>query len=59
MKWEQWEQGYVELDPEDRLWEYDKDGSKIYKLKCGFGTKTPWDGGYAYWLKLYGHDWND
>ena len=22
-----------------------------------FTGKTPWDGGYAYWLLRYGHDW--
>ena len=55
----------VELDPDKRLWEYDDDGSKIYKLECGFGTKTPWDGGHAlYMKKLIEHDtnktpWND
>jgi hypothetical protein len=33
------------LDPDDRDWEYAGDGTKIYKLKHGFGTMTPWDGG--------------
>lgn len=31
----------IELDPADRNWEYDGDGSKIYKPEVGFGTKTP------------------
>lgn len=35
--------GNVELDPDDRNWEYDGDGSKIYKPEMGFGTKTPID----------------
>ena len=49
----------IELDPDLRLWEYDDDGSQIYQLKCGFGTKTPWDGGHAlYMQKLIEHDEN-
>lgn len=46
-----------QLDPAKRFWEYDDFGNKIYKLECGFGLQTPWDGGYALWKKLYGHDW--
>jgi len=30
----------IELDPAKRNWEYDGDGSKIYKPEVGFGTKT-------------------
>jgi len=46
-----------ELDPSKRLWEYDGDGSKIYKIVCGFGTKTLWDGGHAFYMKkLIEHD---
>lgn len=56
MKWKQFQET-IDLNPSDRLWEYDGDGSRIYKLDCGFGTKTLWDGGYAYWLLKYGHDW--
>ena len=58
MKWEIFKEQNREmgLSPDDRLWEYDNDGSKIYQLKCGFGTKTSWDGGYAYWTKRYGPD---
>jgi hypothetical protein len=54
-----------ELDPDKRLWEYDGDGIQIYKLECGFGTKTLWDGGHAFYMKkLVEHDqsctsWND
>lgn len=33
-------------DPAERDWEYDGDGSKIYKPGV-FGKKTPWDGGWA------------
>ena len=56
MKWKQFQET-IDLNPDDRLWEYDDDGSRIYKLECGFGTKTLWDGGYALWLLRYGHDW--
>ena len=56
MKWEIFKEQNREmgLSSDDRLWEYDNDGSKIYQLKCGFGLKTLWDGGYAYWNKRYG-----
>ena len=57
MKWKDFQE-QIDLNPADRLWEYDGDGSRIYKLECGFKGKTPWDGGYAYWLLRYGHDWN-
>ena len=57
MKWEDFEEGILELDPDKILWEYDGDGTKIYKLDCGFGTKTLWDGGYALWKKQYGSEW--
>jgi len=30
----------IELDPAKRNWEYDGDGTKIYKPEVGFGTKT-------------------
>jgi hypothetical protein len=58
MKWEDFEEGILALDPADRPWEYDGDGTKIYKLECGFTGKTPWDGGYALWLKQYGSEWD-
>lgn len=48
-----------QVDPDKRFWEYDDDGTKIYKLECGFGLKTPWDGGYMLWKQKYGHDWSD
>ena len=38
----------AELDPDKREWEYDGTGAKIYKLKAGYPTKTPYtdlDGG--------------
>lgn len=46
----------IELDPSDREWEYDGDGSKIYKLEAGKPIKTEWienklvdlDGGVPY-----------
>lgn len=43
-----------QLDPDSRLWEYDGNGHKIYKIECGFGTKTTYDGGWAY-AKLRAH----
>ena len=42
-----------------RDWEYDGDGTKIYKLECGFGSKTLYDGGYLLWKKRYGWDWEN
>jgi len=61
MKWEIFEKKYtnVGLSPDDRLWEYDADGSQIYQLKCGFGLKTLWDGGRAYWEKDFAQKWKD
>ena len=32
----------IELDPDDREWEYDGDGRKIYKLKANKPVKTDW-----------------
>ena len=32
----------IEIDPAEREWEYDGDGTKIYKLEAGYGAKTPW-----------------
>ena len=55
MQWEEFKN--LELSPDERQWEYDGDGTKIYKLEFGFGAKTLWDGGYALWKKQYGHDW--
>lgn len=31
---------YKDIDPELREWEYDGDGTKIYKPEAGYGTKT-------------------
>ena len=61
MKWEVFKKKYTQvgLSPDDRLWEYDMDGSQIYQLKCGFGLKTLWDGGRAYWEKEYAQKWKD
>ena len=61
MKWEVFEKQYAQvgLSPDDRLWEYDADGSQIYQLKCGFGLKTSWDGGRAYWEKEFAQKWKD
>ena len=30
-------------DPDERDWEYDGDGTRIYKISAGYGTKTPYD----------------
>ena len=30
----------TELDPDKRVWEYDGDGTKIYKLDQGYCKKT-------------------
>jgi|TARA_B110000259_G_scaffold169215_1_gene198992 hypothetical protein len=50
----------LKLDPSERVWEYDDDGTKIYKLECGFGTKTLYDETeYALWKKQYGNEWED
>ena len=46
-------------NPDHRDWEYDGDGTKIYKLECGFGSKTLYDGGYLLWKKRYGWDWEN
>lgn len=29
-------------DPEERVWEYDGDGTKIYKANQGYPVKTPY-----------------
>lgn len=29
-------------DPDKRVWEYDGDGNKIYKLDQGYQNKTPY-----------------
>ena len=57
MKWEDFKEHILILDPADRPWEYDGDGTRIYKLECGFGGKTVWDGGYELWKKQYGSEW--
>jgi|TARA_B110000240_G_C13437386_1_gene426497 hypothetical protein len=33
----------IELDPEEREWEYDGDGRKIYKVEAGYSQKTVWE----------------
>lgn len=48
-----------DIDPANREWEYDGDGTKIYKLEAGKGVKTPYpetdlDGGVPLekdWIK--------
>jgi len=57
MTWDDFKEGQLILDPANRPWEYDGDGTQIYKLECKFGSKTPWDGGYLLWKKQYGSEW--
>lgn len=45
------------LDPQERDWEYDGDGSRIYKLEAGYGCKTPYQTEYEIWKERFGHDW--
>ena len=33
--------GIDQIDPDKRVWEYDADGTKIYKVDQGYPTKTP------------------
>ena len=35
-------------DPDQRVWEYDGDGNKIYKLDQGYQKKTPYTSAH-YW----------
>ena len=37
-------------DPDKRVWEYDSDGAKIYKLEQGYQNKTPYTEGH--WFKV-------
>ena len=37
------EKKYIELDPDEREWEYDGDGRKIYKVEAGYYQKTVWE----------------
>jgi len=50
---------FQSLDPDERDWEYDGDGNRIYKLKAGYGTKTPYNDEYEEWKSRFGHDWHD
>jgi len=34
---------FQSLDPAEREWEYDGDGSRIYKPEAGYGCKTPYE----------------
>jgi hypothetical protein len=49
----------LELEPNERVWEYDGDGQRIYKLECGFSSKTVYDGGHALWKLKYGYEWEE
>ena len=33
----------IELDPDNREWEYDGDGKRIYKLEFCYNVKTYWE----------------
>ena len=33
--------GIDQIDPDKRVWEYDDDGTKIYKVDQGYHTKPP------------------
>ena len=35
--------GIDQIDPDKRVWEYDDDGAKIYKVDQGYPTKTPYE----------------
>jgi hypothetical protein len=37
-------------DPSKRVWEYDGDGNKIYKLDQGYQNKTPYT--EEHWFKV-------
>ena len=47
------------LDPAERDWEYDGDGSRIYKPEAGNVGKTPYKDEYEIWKKKFGADWHD
>jgi len=44
-------------DPAERDWEYDGDGTRIYKIEAGYMGKTPYRDEYEQWKKRFGHDW--
>ena len=46
-------------DPSERDWEYDGDGTRIYKVEAGYGTKTPYKDEYEEWKELLGHEWHE
>lgn len=45
------------LDPQERDWEYDGDGNRIYKVEMGKPHKTLYNDEYESWKKRFGHDW--
>jgi len=47
------------LDPDERDWEYDGDGTRIYKLKAGYIGKTRYRDEYEQWKARFGHDWEE
>lgn len=44
-------------DPSERDWEYDGDGTRIYK-PGKYGCKTPYKDEYEQWKEKYGHEWD-
>lgn len=44
-------------DPAERDWEYDGDGTRIYKIEMGKPLKTLYNDEYESWKAKYGHEW--
>lgn len=50
---------FQSLDPDKRDWEYDGDGTRIYKVEAGNIGKTPYDDEYEEWKERFGGDWHN
>lgn len=48
---------FQSLDPDGRDWEYDGDGTRIYKVEAGNIGKTPYNDEYEEWKERFGGDW--
>ena len=46
------------LDTAERDWEYDDDGTRIYKVRAGKPLKTKYKDDYERWKDRYGWEWN-
>lgn len=44
-------------DPDKRDWEYDGDGTRIYKVEAGNIGKTLFQDEYEQWKERFGHEW--